>query len=105
MHGLKTGKTYGVGVALETVKKVATKQTSASERNLPVTKLVDWKCVHFHPLYCTIRDHKSRASDQCGAHGKSKEELKGILVEIKADAIKQALARVEGKLLLLYCYI
>ena len=99
MHNLKTGETYGAGVALATAKKVATKETSASERNPPGTILADWKRPYFHPLYCTTHGHKSMASDKYGVHGKSKEQLKVILVEIKAHAIKQALTRVEGKFL------
>ena len=99
MHDLKTGKTYGAGVALATAKKVATKETSAAERNPQGTRLEDWKCPYFHPLYCTVRGHKSMANDQCGVHGKSKEELKSILAIIKADALQQALARVKGELL------
>ena len=86
IHNLKTGKTYGERVALATAKKVVTKDTNASKCNPSGTILADWKCLYFYPLYCTTRGHKSMASDKCGVHGKSKEQLKVILMEIKAHA-------------------
>ena len=92
MYDMKTGKTYGAGIAMKAAKKTASKETSAAARNPEGTPLLEWKCPYYHPNYCTTLGHKGAASKHCAMKGKSKEELAVIKNEILKEAVEKALS-------------
>ena len=95
MNDLKTGKTYGSGVALKEAKKKAKETLSATARNPKDCPKELQRCAYHHPLYCTVLGHTTASSKACAMKQKSPEEQKVILDHIKTLRIEEELILVQ----------
>ena len=95
MNDMKTGNTYGAGVALSTATKQANAKLTSKVRNPKGTPVEQLRCPYHHRLYCNVLGHTSAASKQCFCHEKSKEERKVILLAIRDSKIEEELALLE----------
>ena len=93
MNDIKTGKTYGAGVALKTAMKKAEKNLTAASRNPKGTPKELLRCPYHHPIYCTVLGHTSCASKECAANPKSKAERQAILLHIKKMEVEEELQK------------
>ena len=95
MNNVKTGKTYGVGVALKEATKQANATLTATARNPKNCPKELQRCAYYHPLYCTSLGHTTASSQICAMKQKTKEERKVILNHIKSLRIEEELAIVQ----------
>ena len=91
MYDAKTGKTYGAGVALATVKKRADAKPTAAARNPKGTPKELFQCTYFRPLYCTTLGHSTASSKECAMKIVSPSDRKEVLVKIKKMQLNEEL--------------
>ena len=105
MDDLRTGKSYGAGVALSNAKKKQKIKHTAAERNPTGTAPECMRCPYHHPLFCTTLGHTSTAFHNCFAKHKTKEERKSILATIKTMQINEELALQEDDMFILLYFL